>query len=303
MDSNENKNSSGRFSNFMNKASDIGKKAADSIQKGAKKISEETQKTIYEQRLKKYNPLFKEDFKSKKFKLPNVIEIVDDAVRKNIDVCEGAIGWTDIINDVEVLHLYDEYVKDSKIHFYPVVKCDMVYCVDAFDKSRFVSADTVFASATSEKIAELEHIAYSLGAKTCSIEIMESSAKIISAQKSFEIGMPKNSIGTDKSESLSNQSMQSGKVISRFEGNNDPKEPSLKWFANDDNIKGLIAMRCSSSNAIKSKILKLQGSSSATMSQKTACAIDKILKIKASISMEKQSVREHSSVLVFEVEF
>ena len=280
MENNENKN--GRFSNFMSKAADVGKKAADGIQSGAKKISEEAQKKMYEQRVKKYNPLFKEDFRSKKFKLPNVIEIVDDAVRKNIDVCEGAIGWTDVINDVEVLHLYYEWVKDSKIQFVPVAKCDMVYCVDNFDRSRFISADTVFGGATSEKIAELENIAYTLGAKSCSIEIVESSTKATVSQMAYDIGVSKSSAENGKSSKFSNHSMQSGKAVSYFEGNNDPKEPTLKWFANDDNILGLIKMRCSNSNAIKSKILELKGSSSATMSQKTACAIDKILKIKAS---------------------
>jgi hypothetical protein len=39
------------------------------------------------------------------------------------------------------------------------------------------------------------------------------------------------------------------------------------------------------------------------MSQKTACAIDKILKIKASVSMESKAIKEHSSKLIFDIEF
>ena len=37
------------------------------------------------------------------------------------------------------------------------------------------------------------------------------------------------------------------------------------------------------------------------MSKKIACAIDSIVKTK--ISMEREAVKEHSKVLVFEVEF
>ena len=315
MENNENKN--GRFSNFMSKAADLGKKAADGISNGAKKISNSIADNNRKQQIKKYNPIFKDDFRSKKFKLPNVIEIVDDAVRKNIKVCEGAIGWIDKINGVEIFHLYDEWIVESKIKFVPVPKCDGVYCVDNFDRNRFISAETIFGRATNEKLAELEHIAYSLGARSCSIEILDSDARTNEAKVKFNLdaksSQSKKKQGQDGTKQVKSENYyesvrrdrqsQSGKAVSYFEGNNDPKEPTLKWFANDDNILGLIKMRCSNSNAIKSKVLELKGSSSATMSQKTACAIDKILKIKASVSMEKQSIKEHSSVLVFEIEF
>ena len=79
--------------------------------------------------------------------------------------------------------------------------------------------------------------------------------------------------------------------------------PVLKWFAHDENIKHLIEMRCSDNNSIKSKILELKGSSSATMSKKCACAIDKILNIKGSLSMEKQTIKEYNNILLYEIEF
>ena len=62
-------------------------------------------------------------------------------------------------------------------------------------------------------------------------------------------------------------------------------------------------MRLGKARSIKSKVLELSGACSATMDKKTACAIDKLLKIGGSISMEKQAVKEHSSVLIFEVQF
>ena len=63
------------------------------------------------------------------------------------------------------------------------------------------------------------------------------------------------------------------------------------------------SMRCKDANSIKYEILEIKGSSTATMSKKIACAIDKVLDIKGKLSMESQTMREHSNVLVFEVEF
>ena len=79
--------------NVWGKASDISKKVAESAQKGAKSISIKTKNLIYSSQMKKYNPLFPEQYHSESFHLPNMIMIVDDAVRKNIEVCKGAIGW------------------------------------------------------------------------------------------------------------------------------------------------------------------------------------------------------------------
>jgi hypothetical protein len=39
------------------------------------------------------------------------------------------------------------------------------------------------------------------------------------------------------------------------------------------------------------------------MSKKIACAIDSIVNIKGNLSIEKETVREHSKILVFEIEF
>lgn len=292
-----------KFSNFMNKASDMGKKAADEIQKGAKNLSEQTKKSLHEQKIKKYNPLFVEKFHSEEFKIPNVIKIVDDAERRDVDVCDGAIGWTAKVNEVEILFLYDEYIKESNVDFIPFAKCDNVYCVDNFERNKFICSESIFDRATNEKLAELEHIAYCLGAKSCSIEIAELNAQSNSSRLGIGAKYSAMSAKASAETTSKNQSRHNGKNVSYFEGNNVPTQPTLKWFAHDENIKGLIEMRCSGNNSIKYKVLELNCSTSATMSTKVACAIDKILKIKASVSMESKAIKEHSSKLIFEVEF
>ena len=287
----------------MNKASDFGKKAAEGIQKGAKDLSDQTQKTLHEQRMKYYNPLFKDKFFSEDYKIPNVIQIVDDAVRKDVDVCEGAIGWTKTTEGVEVLYLYDEFVRESKVNFVPFIKCDAIYCVDNFDRTKFINTESIFDRSMNEKMAELEHIAYSLGAKSCSIEMIESNSEEELSQKQASVKVPKVGASIESGLHKASKSYQGGKNISYFEGERTPVEPKLKWFAYDDNIKNLIEMRCAGDRTIKSKSLIFKGSSSATMSRKNAIAIDVISKAKGSMSMEGKSIKEHCTQMVLEIEF
>ena len=310
----EKKTGKGKFSNLVGKAADFGKKAVGGVQNSVKKMSEKAQNDGYQRRLKKYNPLFPKEYKSKSFNRPNMIVIKDDAIRRGIDVCEGAIGWREKHGDMEVLCLYDEWIIQSGINFVPAASCDSIYYVDNYDKNRYIRVDCIFTKAHEEKLAELEYIAYSLGAKSCSVEIVESDLVIESVRKTRGGGAKgaygnisaEASLQGEKSKSSKNSRQRSGKITSVFEGNNAPKRPTLKWFACDENIKGLIEMRCSGDNSIKSKILELEGSTSATMSEKTARAIDvSVLKIggKCGRSMEKQAEKESSSKLVYEIEF
>lgn len=289
-------NSSHKFANFMGKAADIGKKAA-------KDLSEQTQKTLLEQRTKYYNPLFRETFFSSDFNLPNIIQIVDDAVRRGVDVCEGAIGWTKKVGGVEILFIYDEFVKESSINFLPFVKCDAVYSVDNFNRKNFINTEFIFERSMNEKMAELENVAYSLGAKSCSIEMVEANSETSTASAQATLGIKNVALGTELSSHKQGNRYQGGKNISYFEGNKEPTPPTLKWFAYDDNIKNLINMRCSGDYTIKSKVLIFNGASSATMSTKSAAAIDIVSKVKGNISMEKQAIKEHSTMMVLEIEF
>jgi hypothetical protein len=54
-------------------------------------------------------------------------------------------------------------------------------------------------------------------------------------------------------------------------------------------------------------VLELEGAISATMSQKTACAIDgvleKIMKVKVNMKMESEAQKEYHSKLIYRIEF
>jgi hypothetical protein len=295
---NENKKEKSKeaFNSFWKKAQSMGKQAAE----GAKNLAEQTQQYIHDQQAKKYDPVTLEEYKSKSFKMPSVITIVDDSANSNFVSCEDAIGWIEKHDDVDVLHMYAYFIKKSGINFVPAPQCDNVYCADNFTAKRYINSNCVFSKATEEKLAELENIAYLLGAKKCSIEVVESDTTVNS--QSGAIGVKKQ-LGIEVSATNKLGKMQSGKIVANFSGHSDPKAPTLKWFACDENIKRLIDVRCADVNSIQYKVIEIKGSSTATMSKKIACAIDKVLDIKGKLSMESQTMREHSNVLVFEVEF
>lgn len=298
-----------KLSNLWQKASDAGKNAMVAFQEGASAMSEKAKQDSYLRRMKKYNPLFPDEYNAKTFIMPNMIVIVDEAVRRGIDVCEGAIGWRDTENGIETLYLYDDALKLRNLQFIPTPSCDSVYYIDSYSPNRYIRTDCIFSKAHEERLAELKHIAHSLGAKFCSIEITETSRTLDRSSK--RLGVTEKAFG-QSSETFENSSynqnstQRSGKITAQFEGSSDPHKPKLKWFAHDDNIKRLIEMRCKGDNTIKSETLELAGASSATMSQKTACAIDGAISkmgFKTSASMEKQAITENTSKLIFCIEF
>jgi hypothetical protein len=245
--------------------------------------------------------------------------IVDDVDRREIDVCAGAVGWLGKENGIEILYLYDEAVQISAINFIPMATNDTIYYVDSFDKNRFLKTDYIFGKAYEERMAELKHIAFSLGAKSCSVEISESNIETEIHRKEYKgkqaiNGLPavneSISVDSDQSRSGKRKETRMGRVYARFHGSDIPKKPELKWFRNDENIKRLIEMRFESGNSIKSEQFELSGSSSATMSQKTAAAIDIAIKkakikgnFKAGTTVSAQVIRECNSKLLYSIEF
>lgn len=300
------------LSKVLQKTSEVGKKAVDDIQQGAKDFSEKQKQESYLKRLEKYNPLFIDEYQTEGFVVPNIIIFVDEGDRKNIDVCQGAIGWKHSENNTDMLFLYNNGLELNEYQFYPA-KTDGVFVVDSFDKNRYIRVDMVFSKAHEERMAELKQVAYSLGAKSCSIEITESNVEVQTdtSSKTMKFGLPKKiaNAGVQNEALTTNASSikRTGKIVAEFDGHNEPVKPNLKWFSSDDNIKNLIEMRLSKGNSIKSEIIELAGSASATMTQKTACAIDgalsKIGSAKISANTENQAQKEQNSTLVFVVEF
>lgn len=285
-----------------------------SVQK-SKELSDKYKNDAYLRKLKKYNPIFPDDYNSESFHTPNMIKIVDDAVRKGIDVCEGSIGWLSNENGMEVLNLYDEAIEFSGIKFYPMAQCDEIYYVDRFDRNQFINVNMIFNRAHEEKIAELKNVAYALGAKCCSVELSETTKDYSSTKQHLDVHAKAKVKMVDASSNESydhnldvkNSTQRTGRSLVRFAGNNTPKMPNLKWFAYDENVKGLIDMRLSGNNSILTYELALQGATSAVMSENVACAIDNALGkmglVKGKSTMANQATKEIHSKFIFYLEF
>ena len=292
-------------SGFWSKASSMGKKVADNVQKNAVAMAEKAKAENHQRKLDKYNPLFLKEYKSKSFLLSSMIRVVDNASIQSIDVCEGAIGWRDRSTEVEVLFLSSDFASSSGISFYPSLVPGALYCADSYDEKRYVDVERIFSKAHEEKLAELENIAYMLGAKRCSVELVEADKMSDHASSSVEAGCQ---FGVSKNEDRSQNvtHKRSGKTVSNFNGSNTPARPDLKWFKDDRNILNLIEMRCSDANSIQSRTLVLEGASSVAMGHSQARSIDAITKkfgMKLQASLEGQYSKECSTKLIYEVEF
>lgn len=298
-----------------NKVGDAGKSVAKVAKDNAQLLAERAQTMAEVQQaknkealIKKLSPLFPSDYRAVEFKLPNLIRIVDDAVRRGIDVCEGAIGWLSTEKGVEVLHLYDEAVEFSGLKFLPAATCDSIYYVDPHNRNKFISVDCYFSSMQESRLAELQHIAYSLGAKHYWVEMVEGTYDKQNSFKSAKINANlANASGSEEQHSTNaSKSMSVAEAI--FSSGRKPVKPDLCWFANDNNVLNLIKMRCSenSQNDITTYTIELSSSNAATMSVSAAAKVDgalSSLKIGASTSFSSDSEKEHSRKMYFKLEF
>lgn len=299
------KKKTGSFSGLLHKVTDFGKKAVEEVQKGAKAISDKSKEEAYQKRIEKYNPVMPEAYEGDGFAMPNMIVIVDDSKRADVDVFQNAVGWITAEKDIHVLHLFEDSTKIKDIKFFPNCQCNSFYYIDEGAKCSYTRVDCIFSKAHDEKMAELKHIAHSLGAKACTIEITENHYNSETKKGNRGVKAAKGgSGGLQVENSNASGEYRSGKITATFVGSDKPKKPKLKWFANDQSIKKLIETRCTDSNSIKAETLVLKGSNSAAMSQKAAYSLDvAICKFGGKASMEKQAVIENDSTLIFSVEF
>ncbi len=289
------------------KISVVAKDGAQTLAEKKQAFTDRAQILNYEAKMKKYNPLFPDKYNHSDFNLPNIVHIVDDAVRQGIDVCEGAIGWLSMEKDVQVLHLYDEAIEFSGLQFLPAPTCDSVYYVDPRDRKTFINIDTYFSSLQQDRLAELQSIAYSLGAKEYWVEMIEGTEEFSHVNNGGEAkALKKINIGykDERSSSVAVQSQIAAKAV--FNSVREPVEPKLCWFAKDSNILNLINMRCSGDDGqgITSYNFELNSSCVQSMSASTAAKVDVAVKgIGANSNFNNESEKEHSRKMILHIDF
>lgn len=291
---------------------DTSKKAASAVQAESQKLTEKMQSNRHQALLKKYNPVFPLEFARSDFAIPNLVVIADGKARKDIDVCAGAIGWKSQQKELEVFHLYESAVASSDLKFVPAPMQDSVYYVDPFNKNRFIRLDCLFEKTQESKLAELQHIAYSLGAIRYSVEF-EEVENVEQVNKQNAKGKAKGnakataSIEEKSEQALKQKKEQKTKVVTSFEIGRKPVEPTLKWFAHDENILNLIHMRCNGvAEQMKEYDFKLSGSTYATMTSTVAAKIDAAvskLGMGADVGVQSKLMQECKYMMLFHIEF
>ena len=266
-----------------------------------------------EARKKKYAPVFREEYLAPDYDLPNMIVIEDEDKRKGIDVCEGAIGWLTRANGMEILHLYHEFVDESGLVFHPLPQMDAAYLLDVSGSGRFVNLECLFAETQKEKMAELQNVAYCLGAKYCRLETYESleeESVVRRKGKASARKMGAVSASATGEVECGGTSLEERRMLFErdFSGSDKPVRPQLSWFKSSKEVNGLIDMRCSDSfdNEIREYTVEIDCRSVATLSHARATAIDaalKGLKISLGLSLKEESSRESRQKMSFSIKF
>lgn len=291
------------------KAVEAGGVVAERAKEGAQMAAD----AQLEARKKKYAPVFREEYFEPDYDLPNMIVIEDEDKRKGIDVCEGAIGWLTRVNGMEILHLYHEFVGESGLVFHPLPQMDTAYLLDVSGSGRFINLECLFAETQKEKMAELQDIAYRLGAKYCRLETCESlHEKKTSRGKgkgsARKAGMASVS-ATGEMECESTSFEERRMLFERdFSGSDKPERPHLIWFKSSKEINNLIDMRCSNDfdNTIHEYTVEIDCRSIITLAQARAATIDaalKSLKISLGSSLKDESSREGRQKMSFYIKF
>lgn len=303
------------------KAKDIGEiaiekgyEAGDAAADAAKAAAHGIQASLEESRRKRLNPVYLAELENEDYCYPDLIHIVDkDKERQKY--YPDSIGWLDKKNDMDVLHLYYSSVEENDLSadFGPNLLCGLYYC-DHVIKQNYVNLGQYFLEAQTARQIELQQIAYDLGAKYYSVEILEETstaaahAKKLKAAGAKGIGKAKAGGGGEESQSESSTEKQHAKIATgvSFDKGVEPKMPKLAWFKNDKQIKQLIEMRLAKDRPMSSYELKFEYSSMAALSVEKAAKIDGVVAtIKAQIgySIKEKLMKENKKKLLFYIEF
>ena len=120
----------------------VAKGAAGIAVAGAKAVVDVAQKGIEDLNEFIYKPVFPDEYNSPDYKIPKMIVIKDEASRKGIDVCKGAIGWADKIGELEALCMYDDWAKTCGLSFMPTLT-PPITCIRLIHRNMFVSRITL----------------------------------------------------------------------------------------------------------------------------------------------------------------
>ncbi len=259
--------------------------------------------------LDRLKPLFPEDFEKAEFVLPKMIRVAEiDKPHSENTVCEGSIGFKTVQNDMTVITIFRNQIDDFGLSFYPELE-ESVYYVDPCDRDHYILLDDYFTFMKMQRVAELQRIAQSLGAKHFRITYKERSKSVSSDSFNIANGIKaapaKIDVQVNHTVSSSAMSAISIEAEMRFPGHA-PVKPELHYLKREINIANLIEMRMDPLSPLQHQHFIIEMSNSSGIKIKDAMKIDamlKVLKVASNTSIVAEAQNEARRILEYEIEF
>ncbi len=240
--------------------------------------------------------------------IPNMVRIVaHDRKRDESAICDGSVGYWEVVKGVDTLCVYEDCAVQLGICFHPSITLGIFYA-EPYQEHFFVSLDEYFNYLKKARVNELETIAQKLGAKRVQITFKEQ------AKNAVKRNMQANANALNKVSASGTFSQADNEYAGIeiaadlvFSGHDHPEVPELVYFKHETDIEKLIEMRTSNGeNRIQSKTYKLQCSKSIGIKASEAAKIDAVaghLKCGASQSFSSEVQRENRTELEYKIEF
>lgn len=259
--------------------------------------------------LERLKPMFQEDFKEDEFVLPKMIRVAEiDKAHAESLACKGSVGYKTVMDDTSMVTIFRNFIDTLGLTFYPELD-NGVYYVDPCDRDHYIALEDYFSFMKMQRVAELQRIAQSLGAKHFRVSSREktetvSSNSIDAAASVKAIGQ---SGGAGYSHAASNSSTTSMSIEAemRFPGH-DPIRPELHYLKKEINVINLIEMRMDPLSPLQHQHITIEMINSSGLKVKDAAKIDamfKAIKLSANTSIVSEAQNEAKRILEYDIEF
>lgn len=243
------------------------------------------------------------------YQIPPFIQILDDDKSFENEVCKGAIGFDRHPNRVPMFAVSRRELDKLGINFTPDDK-GIFYYVHPYDNNTYIALDDYFLSLRKQRVAELERIAFDLGASHFKITYKEEKESFVSKNATVK-GAARNNKdnGTiDARHSSENREYADTKVEVdiQWKEPRDPKRPELLLYQEEIDIKNLIEMRMENPSVVKSKTYLLNYNTRREMKLDDAIKIDgalKVLKMHGTATLQSRSELQSRTKIEYLIEF
>lgn len=238
---------------------------------------------------------------------PSILSIVArDKKRSESEVCRGAVGYYQSAKGYELLNLYEDYVSQSALAFYPAATKG-IFLADPYQVGVYIALDEYFDFIRKALVNELEVVAQDLGAKHVRISFKEDKKSLVAQQVQTKAKTKLESMSAEHSASVDEFSSVEIAADVKFSGHDSPVAPPLVYFKNESDIVKLVRMRTSNgSNKIESKTYRFQCNRLFGAKEDDSAQISAILngiKCTGSASFSQNIQRESRTILEYSIEF